>query len=436
MSLEQFFKEASFEEGLLLVSFYDREKHANDGWAGAWDQLKGTWKGLDPEMQKGLQTVGIGTALGTGAGLLSAGASDKKRRNWLDKGLTGAALGAMGGAGWHLAQKGFEGVTNPGEGTQPTPVESRVGERVGEKLESTGKPIGWSGGPVPSLYTMGPRLASDPMGEGLRMGAGAGTGFLGSWLLRDKMPGAALRGQQGANFLLNQKLDPKKPGPVGLETLHRNTHDLAKTLPKGTSATRQAELIGRYGSNARQGYNVERIQQNAGALQANLTRIQSATAAARHAYSSALTAALRIPAGDPRFAAAQKHVADTKAAYDSLARRLGAVRANRARHTATLTAAGVGNPTWWQRRTGQLPSVTPANRTWGQWLTHQPVKPGQAVTQSALQQVGRPKGIGHGMKRHWLGTALGLAAELLLSNNLRQAPANMYQEQFGRPYGD
>ncbi len=112
--LQKFFKEATFEEGLMLVAHRDLEKHADwretlESLKGlpqqAWDTASGAWGGLDDDQKSLAKWLGAGAGLGAGYGAYRAARQPKDRRNYAGNSLGGAAVGAAGGGlGYGISQ--------------------------------------------------------------------------------------------------------------------------------------------------------------------------------------------------------------------------------------------------------------------------------------------------------------------------------------------
>lgn len=166
---EDFFKTASFEDGLRVVALMGTGMHKQG--AGFMDTLKSYWE--NPEVRQALMHTGVGM----GAGALAGGASTlfepEERRRPLSRAMTGALLGGLGGAGLYGLRKTIPNVVRPqGPGRPPAEIQSEIddlsvsGEAAQERADAGtfGNLGGGTANVVMGIGTGKP----DRVGEGLQ----------------------------------------------------------------------------------------------------------------------------------------------------------------------------------------------------------------------------------------------------------------------------
>ena len=122
--MEDFFKTASFEDGLLLVSLMGTGMHKEA--TGIMDTLKSYWD--NPEFRKAVGHVGIGAGVGTAAGAASSLLEPEHRRRPLSRAMTGALLGALGGGGVYTLGKTLPNVADPSGPEPPAATKHKLNE--------------------------------------------------------------------------------------------------------------------------------------------------------------------------------------------------------------------------------------------------------------------------------------------------------------------
>ncbi len=252
MSLEAFFKHASFDDGLKLIASYDHEKHAGDWDAALTDYLE---KHADASLRNALIGAGTGAALGTGLGYLSSDQDERARKQRGNRMLTGGLLGALGGGGLGMGyaaafgeggilpqvQSGTDRVA--GEGEKDPAI-----TRAAATASSLFKPIAQAVSPDHSAGT--------PLLTGLGVG---GTSYLanrnqwfGDKTIAERIfPRLAERTQaRGINRALADRTIASEGFNKSLDKLLGKFTQSTDALKRPTSSSEMAKWISRFGTQA------------------------------------------------------------------------------------------------------------------------------------------------------------------------------------------